>query len=133
MVQETETLQLTVAVVGGEEIDDADLAEMTRSLQSELKEVEGINQVTEAQKAGQEKGTKGFEWIGELLIKIVPSGIGTILGFLKEWIKRPGSRPVKITATGRNGKKIEVEFDPKTITAKKVQEFALALQESVNK
>jgi len=128
-------VMIDLRLIGGHEIDAGDLDQLTRALQKELGEIPVIKEMSFALPRAacpDSKGAKGLvDTVGTLFLNLKSEGIPSLLQFLKAWVSRPGRRPVKIKAKGKSGE-IEIEFDPKTLTAKKVQEMALALQSATN-
>ena len=136
---DSEIVQLSVELAGGEDFDHSDLDESTRSLVSELEELPFVREVNlqsgvDQGHASPRKGAKGgvgeIMMLGTLAMAVLPSSIPEIIGFLKEWGLRPGNRPVKIK--GKVGaKSVEFEFDPRTISTDKVKQLASEMLESL--
>lgn len=121
---------LLVQLPGGEDIDEADLDEMTRSLRSELEELSFVRSVdqrrsVEPGETSPPKGTKAGEilTLGALALAILPDALPTLIGFLKEWALRPGNRPVKIKVQ-RAEHSLEVEYDPRSMSTAEVKDLA---------
>jgi len=134
MTKKTEGIALVLSVADAEDLDETNLDQLTRALKPQLEEIEGIDAVRPATVEAAERGAKGFDLeVGNLLVTLAVGTIPALFTFLAAWVSRPGSRPLKIKAKGKSGEiEIEFEFDPKTLTAKKVQEMALALQSATN-
>jgi len=138
MPENAEIVRLSIELIGGEEIDDADLDNMTRSLRSELEELPFVQEVEQkpvgAGYAAPPKGTKTGELLalGVLAMAVLPTAIPALIGFLQEWGLRPGNRPVRIKVQGGSTGSLEVEFDPRAMSADEVKVLVSDLQALLN-
>lgn len=126
--------ELNLQIIGGDEIDDADLDQISRVLKLELQDGALIEEENPSKNAAPHlapKGAKGFDLeVGNLLVVLAVGTIPSLFSFLSTWIKRPGSRPIKIKVAGKNGE-LELEFDPHSISEEKIKTMALDLQASL--
>ena len=111
--------------------DDEEQLDVTaRSLRAELVELPAVHEarLATARDAGIERnldGTRTAELItlGALALAVLPAAVPEVIGFLKEWLLRPGHRPLKIRVPG-----LEVEYDPRDMTPDEVTSLVAQLQ-----
>jgi len=121
------TLHLAVEILPGNDIDADDLYAMASTLQRELEELGDFDDVRRFSAETQVAGAKGFSAAaGKLLLDTLPKSVPALVGFLKEWALRPGSRPVSIEVKGDAGS-AKVEFDPRTISATDTEKLVSTL------
>ncbi len=128
-------VEFLVQLPSGADIDDTDLENLTNSLKSELDELPFVRDVARVATANQgaglpPKGTKGGEIVtlAALGLAILPAAIPQIIEFLKEWILRPGNRPLKIKVEGGSGS-LEIEYDPRTMATDEVTRLVSAMRQ----
>lgn len=120
-------IRLNVRIDGGG-LDDAQLADLTRSLRREI-DRSGLSKIAEApDPSAPSTGAKGDALtFGVLLIEFGPVVIEQVLTLFREWVGRPGARPIKITV--REGdREISAEFDAASTNVDEVRRIAEQLR-----
>ncbi len=122
-------LTLTLVVDAGADADAEELDRTTLQLLDELRE-QPVEDIAQLPGAPLPEGTKsgGATLLGALAVKVLPNAIEPLVGFLKEWAARGAGhqRSVKIKIE-RDGTKMEMEYDPATMTPEQLQMLMLAL------
>ena len=127
-IETTQPVRLAIEVARGSGIDDADLDQMTRSLQGELEDLDFVEEVGQQTETSVPQGAKVGEAVtlGALAMAILPGAIPALFQFLKAWSQRPDSEPVKIKIQ-RDDRSMELEFDPESVSSDEVQRLASEL------
>jgi len=126
-----EAARLTLLIDAGAEADAEELDRVSRQLLQELSDQPEVESV-ELKKAGEAPaGTKlGGEatMLGALALTVLPAALPPVMGFLKHWTERGQSagRSVKIKVE-RGGEKMELEYDPATMTPEQLNALMAAL------
>ena len=133
-ISEPKAIEFAIQIGADEEIDLESIDVMTRLLRSELEEFPDTEQVRLAPAAKQSQGGKKsgeLIAIGAVLAGVLPQAVPALIDYLKEWMLRPGNRPLKIVA--RVGERsLEVEFDPRTVSDTNVRVLAAEIQALVD-
>jgi len=130
-IVEEKISQFSLKVVAGDDMDNEYLDTLTRSLRASLYEVPGVLDI-EMGSSPLKPGAKGAASVlGEFIVKISDKAIPAVAGFFKDWIKRPGARPVEIEVQGKDGS-AKIVFDPSSITANEIERLVSQLQANVN-
>jgi hypothetical protein len=136
MLDTNNPLQISIAVSPGIDIDEADLQEMTITLQRELEDLPQVIRIEQASGAPAElpahRKSGTALTLGALIMAVLPTLAPKVLEFLKDWTLRPGARPLKIKVQ-RGADSIEVEFDPLTSSSHDVTRITNELQTLLGK
>lgn len=126
------TLKLSIETTPG--MDHTQVADAGLVLRRELEDAPFAEFVeVPAAEAGPRPGSKGGEalTLGALLLAVLPEAVPAAIGFIKEWALRPGNRPVRVRLQAAD-KALEVEYDPRTMTADDVDALVASLQARLN-
>ena len=124
-----EAAKLTLLVDAGANADAEELDDTTRQLLAELHE-QNVESVELQEGGPAPEGTKGgeAERLGALAVSVLPDAVEPLVGFLKDWAARGQgrNRSVKIKVE-RGDTKMELEYDPATMTPEQLRALMLAL------
>ena len=125
----TEAAKLTLVVDAGQDADAEQLDRATRQLLEELRE-QPVESAEIKEGGPAPDGTKGVDagLLGALAVSVLPEALPPLVGFLKDWAARgkSGGRSVKIKLE-QGGQKIEMEYDPATMTSEQLAMLMAAL------
>ena len=95
---------LAVRLEGGPDVDDEELAELTRRLRNELLDLDVDDVVPEAAAGEGPAASKGVAIgaIGGLLVQFVlsPEGLRSVVSGVRSWLSRQDIRSVKLSLDG---------------------------------
>ena len=95
---------LAVRLEGGPDLDDEELAELTRRLRSELLDLDVDDVVPETASGDAPAASKGVAVgaIGGLLVQFAlsPEGLRTVVSGVRSWLSRQHLRSVKLSLDG---------------------------------
>ena len=129
----SQMLELQIQLKTGSDLDPDDVDHIARQLCQELEEVSDVTEIRQVTATdAQVQGAKGGEVLalGAIAAAVLPQAVPALVAYLKEWLLRPGSQPVRIKMQ-LGEQSVEVEFDPKTTSAEEIKELAAELQSLV--
>lgn len=127
------TVPIVIQIEADAADDDEHVDELARSLRTELAALTGVHDArsrpsrdaaTDLTALGARRGE--LLTIGALVLAVLPVAVPEIVEFLKEWLLRPGYRPVKLRIPG-----LELEYDPRTMNATDIGDLVQELQTTV--
>jgi hypothetical protein len=131
MSGENKTEKLFLYLDMGEILDQDQLDDLTRQLQSELldQEVENADLLRGDELPQGAKSAEVITW-GAIVLEVLPKFLPSVLEYLKSWVQREESRNIKIsTQVGDNS--IELEYSSKGIKDEEVTKLVSILTASL--
>ncbi len=94
-------MELTVAIDGGEDSDEAEVDELTRQLRRQLLELD-VDNVEALRDGDVPAGAKPVDpaTLGALVVSLGPGVLQAVVGFIERWTKGRPVRSVKMTIDG---------------------------------
>ena len=117
----------------GQDVDPAELDELTRQLREEVEEL-SVDSIEQVSAGAAPAGTKAADMsaIGQMAVTLAPTIVPPLFDLIKSWIERKPSTPVKVKV--KVGKKTaEVEYDPTKMSAKDLDALIKTLNRTSKK